>query len=458
MQGRRDLTPSDIKRILDNKHPIYMRDKEGGYRVKKLYSHLQVPSHVHGYSLAIEYMKKWFIEKFPKDYFNIVHINGKHVLDDWKYFNKANIVREPPMLAITPTVDFDYDRETLDLYLADREIYLKRSNYQKSFFKDYDRDLFIGMDMQGLRMNFNYKVRVRTRAQQLDLMKMMQLAFRIGATQQSYVSADFHIPKHIILDIAKKAGFDIDEEKGTVKDTLALLSYLNQHSELPIMFKMRSINQKPEFFLRMRDLCVHISCRDKLQVDDGERSGHLDTNFHIELQATLTIPVPMFYVYFSADELVGIVPATKEEGLGLYSFCEYEIPLTNERGWAQVALTSYLCDEGEQEIDLSPVFSGNTNLDIVMQHSLKNYLSPQGFIDVRAYRSTDTAINIRTKMDYVTKKLHILDPIRKENISLVIYGDMEYINNMIISIRNYHRQRIDLEKETIPGTNMTSGD
>ena len=66
----------------------------------KLYKSLVCPSYVHGYSLAIEYMKKWFLSKFDKKYFKFVHINGKHVLDDWKHFNNYNIVREKPMLAI----------------------------------------------------------------------------------------------------------------------------------------------------------------------------------------------------------------------------------------------------------------------------------------------------------------------------------------------------------------------
>ena len=57
----------------------------------KLYRNLVLPSYVHGYSLAIEYMKKWFVDKFPKDYFKVIHINGKHVLDDWRDFNNYNI-------------------------------------------------------------------------------------------------------------------------------------------------------------------------------------------------------------------------------------------------------------------------------------------------------------------------------------------------------------------------------
>ena len=141
----------------------------------QLYRNLAMPSYVHGYSLAIEYMRDWFLSHFDKDFFKVVHINGKHVLDDWKHFNNYNIKREKPMLAIVPTVDYDYDRESLDLYMADQNLLLKRSNYQQSFLKDYDSMTFLYMQPRALKMNFTFKVRVNSRAEQLDLYNKMEI-------------------------------------------------------------------------------------------------------------------------------------------------------------------------------------------------------------------------------------------------------------------------------------------
>ena len=168
-----------------------------------LYRSLIMPSYVHGYSLAIEYMKKWFVSKFPENYFKVIHVNGKHVLDDWKHFNNYNIKREKPMLAIIPTVEYDYDREQLDLYMADADLYLKRSNYQQSFLKDYKNNVFLAMQMRALRMNFRFKVRLNSRSEQLDLFNRMEIWFRVGTTQQNYLSADFHHLKQCSLSIEK---------------------------------------------------------------------------------------------------------------------------------------------------------------------------------------------------------------------------------------------------------------
>ena len=63
--------------LADIQQQIELRDvpvsDAGIYNVKKLYGNLALPSYVHGYSLAIEYMYDWFKSKFPKDFFTVVY-------------------------------------------------------------------------------------------------------------------------------------------------------------------------------------------------------------------------------------------------------------------------------------------------------------------------------------------------------------------------------------------------
>ena len=412
----------------------------------KLYTGLSAPSYVHGYSLAIEYMKSWFVSKFPKDYFKVIHVNGKHVLDDWKHFNNYNIKREKPMLAIVPTVDYDFDREFLDTYMADQNLFLKRTNYQQSFVKDYDNMIFLYMNMEALRMNFNFKVRVNSRSEQLDLLKKMQLWFRVGATQYQYISTDFHIPYDIMLNIAKDAAFEINPDN-TIKDTVSFLSYINSHSDLPVMFKMRAINQKPEFFVRARNLYTHISCRDKINVDDGERDGKLDTNFHLEFQVTLTIPVPQFFVYFAQVPIAYTIAVQEDKtAVGIYSINSFEIPVENELGWGQMVVTEYMCEEDEKSIDLSEIFTGDGNINKVMRHSLNSNISPSSFIEVKIYHGDDIALRVNCNMDYEKLTLYLLDNVsQNEMLKIAIYADKKYVNDAIVMLENYDNSRIAKE-------------
>ena len=406
-----------------------------------LYSSLMMPSYVNGYSICIEYMKNWFISQFGKDYFRTVYINGKHVLDDWKHFNNYAIKREKPMLAIVPTVDYDYDRENLDMYMADKNLLLKRSNFQQSFFRDNKKSIFLYMQMRVLRMNFNFRIRLNSRSEQLDLYNKMEIWFRIGATQQKWISADFHIPYEVMLDIAKDADFEIKDNM--IVDITEFLSYMNNHSDLPFIFKIRAINQKPEFFIRVREIYVHIDTKDKLQMNDGEREGKLDTNFEIELPCVVDMPVPQFYAYFNQIPLQYDIKLIDNSTIGLYTINTFEIPETNNIGWGKMFITEYLADEGETSIDLSPFISGSGNVSVVYDNCIKNNITPKTFLDIYAYRgnagnSYDSSVNL----DVIHKTLQLEVPtLKDENISIVCYYDHNYINDYVTTMRNYNYTR-----------------
>ena len=81
---------------------------------------------------------KFFKPKFPKDYFKAEWVNTAHTMKDYANFSKMNIKRERPYFVVIPSVDYDYDRENIDMYYAGADTFLKRSNWQRSFFKDYD--------------------------------------------------------------------------------------------------------------------------------------------------------------------------------------------------------------------------------------------------------------------------------------------------------------------------------
>ena len=92
-----------------------------------LYTNMYTPSEAHAFNLAIEYMKdKFFKSQFPKDYFKTEWVNTAHTMKDYAKFTKMNIKRERPYFVVIPSVDYDYDRENIDMYYAgaDTEIIL----------------------------------------------------------------------------------------------------------------------------------------------------------------------------------------------------------------------------------------------------------------------------------------------------------------------------------------------
>ena len=448
---RYTISTGDLAKIIEpDKHVLYYDDDKDapGERVKDLYGNLVTPSYAHGYSLGIEYMNNWFLRGFDKNYFKSVYIDGKHVIDDYKKFSKMVVKGENPRARIVPTVDYDYDRDDLDFYQGPPNVYLRRSRWQDAFFKDYERNMFLGFVPRAMRMNFNIKVRVNSRSQQLDMYNKMEINFRVGATQTEYISVDFHVPKGIILDIANKAGFKIKD--GEVLDIVDFLQYLNRHSEVPFLFKLRAINQKPEYFIRIDELYTHINNKDKLSLDDGERDGKLDFNFHVEMNPVLDMPIPYFYAFYSAEPFLQSVDlgSIKEDAQPLYSINLIDIPKVDEHGWNQACLTEYLCDEGDTEIDLTDLFTGDNVLNRAITHDLTLGVSPKHFINVQVYDDLDLPRQaMKFDIDWGKKSIIFDDPQPEHVVHISIYIDRAYLNELEVNLKDYNKNRLSLDEE-----------
>ena len=417
-----------------------------------LYTNMYTPSEVHAFNLGIEYMKdKFFKSKFPKDYFKAEWINTAHTMKDYANFSKMNVKRERPYFVVIPTVDYDYDRENIDMYYAGADTFLKRSNAQRSFFKDYDRNIFLGMQMRLMRMPFTFKIRLNTRSEQLDLFRRMELMFRIGGTQTDNISADLHIPYDLLVNIAIMAGFKVEikefagEKIAKIVDPLAFLDYMNRHSDIPVTYKFRATNHKEEFFLRVSDMYTHISTKDKLDVDDGEKVGQIDSNFSITMQAILRFPVPQFFALYNEKPLPYVL-TTGQASIPLYSLGQFNIPDTNDRGWEQVINTTYMLDPHEMHFDVSPLFRSNKTEDInkVREWCLKNYISPNVFIDIQIYQEFGGDYRaVPFNFDYVNMKVDLGQDLEDEQyLYIAIYIDKQYMNNTLVTINEFNKSRL----------------
>lgn len=403
-----------------------------------LHKNISIPSEIHVYSLAIEYMRMWFLKKFDDDYFKTVYINGKHVMDDFRHFNRQELIRrEKPALAIMPTVNYDYNRDTLDLRLGGRDILTRNDGLSETIIGDNEKNIFLGMKLRQMEINFDFKVRVGSRAEQIDLYNFMKYAFRVGSTQSEYMSYDFHIPSQIILNIAKHAGFVIEKSKDgkkrdVIKNIPGFLRYLNSHSHAPILYKMRTINGNAEYFIRMDNMYTHISNLDSLSLDDGEREGQIDNNFHIEMQCILKIPAPQYYFYYSNDEIETTFNNRKEFA-GLYEIKHVEPPTRNNKGWEQYIATQWN-DETRHidSIEFKELFE-NSELNSVIDHNRNMGISPGVFIDIKLFNNAE---DIPIKVNWETYEI-IVDNDMESDISLIsIYVDLEYVNGQLILLNS----------------------
>ena len=416
------------------------------YEVKRLHkmrlnSDISVPSTIHGYSIGIEYMRKWFLDKFDKDYFKTIFVAGKSVFDDYRRLSRKELLTiEKPAVSINPALDVDYNRDFVDMYPGGLKMFAKRTcTYDKAFFSDYESNTYLAMHLRLMRINFNFRVRVKTRAQQIDVLEFMRIAFKNGSTHGEYVDMDFHVPKEIIICIARDNGFETDEN-GKVKDIIGFLQYLNAHSGFPFMYKLRTINGNNEFFIKVPSLFIHINCTDPLSIDEGERQGQLDNNFHIEMNCVLSLPVPQFYAYFT-DHTIELEKKLKRELLGLYNLSDvYQIPEINDKKWELLIKTDWVNDEKYLDTINFTELLDRPDFKRVIEHTKNIGLSPEVFLDIHLYNNFK---EIYIEVDWDNFDIIVKSVLDSEQSSIAIYADRQYINEQLILLNDMYNNRIN---------------
>lgn len=428
----------------DSNKNLYIIDNFFVKEKLHLNTSLAVPSTVNAYSIGVQYAREWFLAKFPKDYFKYINIEGRNPFYDFRKLSKKEMLRvQKPALSINPQLQFDYNRDFVDSYPFGSEMFAKNCNYERSFFKDHGNNLYLGFVTEMMIIDFDFRVKVSTRAQQVDLYKFMQLNFRIGFTQGEYVSMDYHIPYGTMLQIANDAGFEIVNDR--IKDISGFVKYLNLHSEIPIMYKLRTINGNDEFFMRVDGVYAHISTADQLTQDDGEKDGMLSTSSTVEMRCQLKFPVPKYYVYFSNTKHIIMEKRNKAEDMfGIYTVNSVEIPPTNKKGWNQLLTTEYFEEVKEERLSISFLdFFKDTDIGDIISYNNDIALSSSVCID---FLIINGGRFIDYEMDWETMLLRTKEPVKEDLSYIAIYVDTDYVNNFLINNENAMNNRVEREK------------
>ena len=409
-----------------------------------------VPSMTQAYSLCIEYMKQWFYSKFEsKDIFKSEYIDGKYIFDDFRRLSRIELLkRQKPSLTIVPTIDWDYDNDKIDSYPYGLSLYTMTGKFRNAFFNDTVRDVYIGMNMETILMRFVFRVRLETRAQQLDMYKYMKMAHRVGYSDPKDADMDFHVPYIMIIQLARDLGFEVVESEDgydKIVDIPKFLRYLNLHSQIPFLYKYRTINGKHEFFLRAQRLCVNIRPT-SISADDGDREGHLTNNYNIELECEVRFPAPRMYAYYSKGEhnLKKIYTAWDQpDGSPVTMYTFKAIPIANENkyGWPLYMHTQFdqlLTEKGKPLVmDCRELIEGEVGE--IIQDCLEQGLSPSIFYDICVINGGEL---VKGEMNWDTLTFTSYNPVRTLASYVGIYLDTDYINTALANKRKFNEDRV----------------
>ena len=402
----------------------------------------------HNYAISIEYVKKWFLSKFTKDFFSYFYLDGSHVFGEQTRLSKDKIIvkgnNDSCTCTMTAQLDDSYDRSLLDMNLFGIDQFVNTTPIDKSFIQDPITHRYLMMKMDMTLMNYTFRIKCPSRAVQLDLFKYMKLAFRIGLSETQYTSNDYLIPYSLMLSMASDNGFHIKDDR--IVNPIAFLTFINQRSYLPIIFRFNNMTGREDYYVRMDDLPVRFGF-ENITKDDGNRAGHLFTDFIIEMNVNVRYPGMQLYVYHTKSEEIYTTQSKSayaiDGALMLAIHQNQPPPAINERGWIKYIESDYQADDyGPLEINMGELFEGEL-LTLINQHK-DRFISPEVFMDIRLYNDDEF---LTTEMNWNTMMLKCYDAPHKLLSSIVIYIDTLYLNDQRIINEGSRKTRTEQQDE-----------
>lgn len=422
------LRPFNPNEAYNNKTPRLMRTS------------VILPSQQQAFAVCTEVILNWFLDKYPDSYFNSVYVDGTHSFDEFRKLSKINqqMRKTNPLLALVPSIDPSYNRDWIDS-TPEIPMLLRRSRFEGTFLSDieHNKGLHLQLQFKTIKMNFLYKIRLDTRGQQLDMMEYIKVKHRAGWSETLVKDMDIHVPKAIISQIAFDNGFDL-HEGGEPKNPIALLNYLNTHSLIPFMYKLRCTTGNNEYFIKVPNCTVHIKS-ELPTMDEGERINSITTNYNIEFPLEVEMTAPYCYTYFSQKDehrYLNAGPSINDNTVVIMQAALTTVPQEDRNHWPLITTPVEYgvdeCDIGKPlDIDFKELFA-NTEIGMVLDYTQKIAISPAVFLNFMMFNDSKP---LEYTMDWGKMVAHIDKGIAVDRTIIGIYVDKKYVNDTIIFLK-----------------------
>lgn len=452
--GIKIVNTNDIGKLVDLNNPQVITKPN----LASLYTSIATPSVINTVSVGMTYIQDWFYSKIKKDFFRTTFVDGEDAITAFKKFNiNKDFKKVKPILSIKSQYNLGFNRDMVDTYLYGIEHYI-HCMWNRTFLNDVVNNMFLSFTAELFEITYNFSIIVGTRAMQIDLYKYMQMAYRQNSTQGEFVDMDMICPYDLMTKMATDLGFKITN--GVVEDIISFLGYLNKHSMLTFTYKYRGLTGRPEFYIRVPDVYMHISNLEEISIDDGESVGQTKDNFGIDMTVTLRMPSPKFFVYFCKHKTETVYPTSNPDGdayiTGIYTIQKPNLNKVNDKGWILTLSTEWVYErkdvkkDGTIDIDFAPLLT-NTYIWDVIKYNNKVYISSGVFLDFQLLCNGE---KLEWDMDWYTLVMKVKFPENKimdNNIFIAIYVNNTYVNETKILIKNINGNRIEASPERFQG-------
>lgn len=405
---------------------LYKRPKR-----RLLRSSITLPSQYNAYNVCIEFVRDWFLDKFPEKYFNSVYVHGSKAFDQFRMFSKIDqqLKRTNPLLYIAPDIEIDYNRNFVDMNLEPNGL-LRRARVDGQIFADRrpNKNLFLTLQMKTILMKFKFGMRVDTDAIQMQLIEFIKNKHRAGLTETQHIPLDIHVPKSIIRQMAFDNAIDIDGNEPASADEM--LRYLNSYALVPFLYKRMNATGTYEYFCRIENCTVHI----KSEIPTRDASGNADNlekiNFTPEFDIEVEMMAPYIFAYYSEKEqhIINKNQLSKEDtAIVLMKAVRSDLPETNEAGWPKLVTTEYIVDMEDLKNNITINFKDIIQGELlrIIDYTRSVALSPSLFMDFIIFNDGEYRDYI---LDWDSCSLALKDKVTHPGFIIGIYADMKYVN------------------------------
>ena len=453
----RTLTDAEVRIALGiNDQQLYPTAFHRDYH-KKLKTNLIIPSFNQNSSCAVEFMTKWFYNKFPDDFFKTKYIESSNILDQVTRRTKKDLlIATKPAATIRANVnEISYNRDQLSLQNYGTLTYTNRARYNDAFFIDRDKSLFMSIGMDLMKSNFSFRMLLPYQGIGLDIARSCIMWFRSGTSEKHYLDMDFHVPSELLEQLAKDLGFGdtICPYSGRITDAVAFCHEFNKRSKLMLAYKFNAGTGTYQYFLKVPHCYFHIKTGE-VQVDEGNRKGHLVTDYIVNFESEVEFVCPKFYAYYSYKQLdlMSTMDKLDARSFIIKNTSLAKVPNKNAKGWPWITRTEYNFNDEEAElikkkqlmhIDFEELI-GDLRVAIDMTKHIA--ISPSVFLDIQVFSGYRI---VSTEIDWQNYRINILEPLPSANCYLIIYMDNNYYYEQVTNYKQYEKERVSLSQTNI---------
>lgn len=395
-------------------------------------------SMAHSYGNVLAFIQNWILNLFPENTFKTIHVNSKIAHRQLKSTPHEFLKKTTPSIVFRPRIsDMSEDRFLKGTWLIEKQTDIYSTwgaTSLQPFFSDPKNNLSIKYQLNRSVLFVDVVTLFPTQMQQINFFHYLQNAIRVNQPFDLSTFLESYIPQEMLYLLSNLVKIPLYDELGSTKD---FLTYLSGNSAFPVTYKLQGSSGTREFY-RYYPANIFTTISD-VSIDDGERSGHVTSNYQLSFSIRLEFNSTGLYYLFSdkLDNIDPIKPSFSQSStiIPLFTDVRLKEDLNLRDGWRLYNTASCRLEDINDSVNITQMF--NTSILKVLEYHKNNGLSYFDVIDVKIRRQGKL---IYPGKDYIIDWDTFDIKFKNQNTfytyNILLCVNIDYINELIKTLCN----------------------